>query len=71
MNASSEPGGIGVGRTSAALVLPLAAVPAFANDDQEREGAADHFHSVLVLSFDPANLRLQLGVEPACDNGMP
>lgn len=37
----------------------------------EREGGADDFHSVLVLSFDPANLRLQLGIEPACDNGMP
>jgi hypothetical protein len=37
----------------------------------EREGGADDFHSVLVLSFDPANLRLQVGIEPACDNGMP
>lgn len=37
----------------------------------EREGGADNFHSVLVLSFDPANLRLQVGVEPACDDGMP
>jgi hypothetical protein len=63
---------------AAAPVLTLAAAPAFATDDQERrndnkaerEGAADHFHSVLVLSFDPANPRLQLGLEPACDNGM-
>jgi hypothetical protein len=70
MNACSKPGGIGVRRAAAALVLTRAAVPAFANDEHEREGAADNFRSVL-LSFNPANLRLQLGVGPACDNGMP
>jgi len=36
-----------------------------------REGTADNFHSVLVLAFDPQNLRLQLSLEPACDDGMP
>ncbi len=36
-----------------------------------RDGAADNFHSVLVLAFDPQNLHLQLGLEAACDNGQP
>jgi hypothetical protein len=36
-----------------------------------RTGAVDNFHSVLVLVFDPQNLRLQLKLEAACDNGMP
>jgi hypothetical protein len=36
-----------------------------------REGTTDNFHSVLVLAFDPQNLRLQASVEPACDNGLP
>jgi hypothetical protein len=36
-----------------------------------REGANDNFHAVLVMAFDPQNLGLQLGLEAACDNGMP
>jgi hypothetical protein len=36
-----------------------------------REGTTDDFYSVLVLAFDPQNLRLQASVEPACDNGLP
>jgi hypothetical protein len=34
-------------------------------------GSPDEFHSVLVLDFDPQNLKLNLSLEPACDNGMP
>lgn len=33
--------------------------------------AADNFHAALVMAFDPQRLQLQLGVEPACDNGQP
>jgi hypothetical protein len=36
-----------------------------------RVGTDDNFHSVLVLSFDPQNLKLELKLEGACDNGMP
>jgi hypothetical protein len=36
-----------------------------------REGTLDNFHSVLVLTFDPQNLRLQVNLEPACDDGLP
>jgi hypothetical protein len=36
-----------------------------------REGTDDMFHSVLVLAFDPQNLRLDLKLEGACDNGQP
>jgi hypothetical protein len=36
-----------------------------------REGVDDNFHSVLVLDFDPNNLKLELKLEGACDNGMP
>jgi hypothetical protein len=34
-------------------------------------GTSDDFHSVLVLDFDPQNLKLDLKLEGACDNGMP
>ena len=36
-----------------------------------RAGADDNFHSVLVLTFDPQNLQLRVGLEAACDNGQP
>jgi hypothetical protein len=36
-----------------------------------RLGSSDDFHSLLVMAFDPQNLNLQLGLEAACDNGMP
>lgn len=32
---------------------------------------ADNFHAALVMAFDPQRLHLQLGLEPACDNGQP
>ena len=36
-----------------------------------RDGLADNFHSALVLAFDPQSLELKLGLEAACDNGLP
>jgi hypothetical protein len=36
-----------------------------------RTGSDDNFHSILVLAFDPLNLRFQVGLEAACDNGQP
>jgi hypothetical protein len=36
-----------------------------------RDGSTDNFHAVLVLAFDPHNLGLQLGLEAACETGMP
>jgi hypothetical protein len=36
-----------------------------------RQGSDDMFHSVLVLAFDPQNLKLELKLEGACDNGRP
>ena len=36
-----------------------------------RAGSDDNFHSVLVLTFDPQNLQLRVGLEAACDNGRP
>jgi hypothetical protein len=36
-----------------------------------RPGMDSNFHSVLVLAFDPLNLRLQVSLEGACDNGQP
>jgi hypothetical protein len=36
-----------------------------------RDGAADNFHAVLMLDFDPQKLKLELKLEGACDNGMP
>jgi hypothetical protein len=37
----------------------------------QQAGVTDNFHSVLVMSFDPQSLQIQLGLEGACDNGMP
>ena len=52
MNASSEPGGIRVRRAAAALVLTLAAVPAFAhNDDRERRN--DTTEPTTISSHNP------------------
>lgn len=34
-------------------------------------GTTDNFYSVLVMAFDPQNLGLQLGLEAACESGMP
>jgi hypothetical protein len=36
-----------------------------------QDAVTDNFHSVLVLTFDPQNLKLDLKLEGACDNGMP
>jgi hypothetical protein len=35
------------------------------------DGLADNFHAVLVLDFDPQNLRLELKLEAQCDDGRP
>jgi hypothetical protein len=32
---------------------------------------SDNFHSVLVLSLDPQNLKVDVKLEAACDDGMP
>lgn len=34
-----------------------------------RAGGADNFHSVLVIGIDPLNLRLNIKLEAACDDG--
>lgn len=36
-----------------------------------REGLVDNFHSVLVIAFDPATLKVDFKLEPACDDGQP
>lgn len=37
----------------------------------QRAGLVDNFHSVLVLAFDPQSLKLDVKLEPACDDGLP
>lgn len=35
------------------------------------DGLADNFHAVLVLDFDPQNLKFDLKLEAQCDDGRP
>lgn len=35
------------------------------------DGGIDNFHSVLVMAFDPQQLKLEVKLEGACDNGHP
>jgi hypothetical protein len=53
------------------LVFEPLAISVLQYKKVQQAGASDNFHAVLVLSIDPQNLRVDLKLEGACDNGMP